>query len=655
MSVLSEVSPEADIRSDVQLIPRTDGAQAVVCLDGVILEANESLAGWLRLSCEELRGKSLPVLINEFQPKLSGSLERLLNQPVVFQTETLSADAKAADGWFTLEVTRAAGHAVVRIQSTLPPEGEILEASWDTHLGSTAGQREMFLRMARAEAQLENLMHRWPGVIFSQRADLSFQFISPNIEELTGVAAAEFQRFPNRYWQILHDGDTGEVQQQLRRINPANPKSSLTYRVRHLKSGRVSYLLEHRQALFSEDGLLLGYEGLWLDVTRQTIAEKRLSSAAWKETLATLTIGLAHDFSNILAGIHSLAETFNAQVPKDHPFAEGLVLIQQNSLEASHLVHRILHLHRGKMGERSYCDLNELVKELVDLIRKIMPRRIVLETKLHPEQLALYIDVVEFRQVVINLAVNAGDAMPNGGKMVFETSVHNSFPHSRYLSGSVPQLPAVRLSVSDTGVGIPENSLGSVFDPFFTTKPVNKGSGLGLYNARLFVEKHGGAISVESEVGKGTEFNVWLPLADFTEAERDLARPDLHRRTLLLLGHSSLALDATASFLRENNYYVVVSNAEENAVELLASPAFRFSGVLVLATDTRQFGHKLLGHTHRHYPSLKTAIQTIGCNVDELETQFLACADMIFPADTSSSELLRSLNEALPETRSTVA
>jgi nitrogen-specific signal transduction histidine kinase len=128
--------------------------------------------------------------------------------------------------------------------------------------------------------------------------------------------------------------------------------------------------------------LVLGYEGVWLDVTRQTIAEKRLSSAAWKETLAVLTMGLAHDFSNVMAGIHSISESFLAQIDAQNPFHEGMSLIRQNSLQASQLVQRIINLHHGKTGERNYHDLNEIVGGLVELGRKIIPRRIEITIEL---------------------------------------------------------------------------------------------------------------------------------------------------------------------------------------------------------------------------------------------------------------------------------
>ena len=168
--------------------------------------------------------------------------------------------------------------------------------------------------------------------------DFSLQFASLNIRELTGVSPADWSNQPQRFWQLVHESDAGELQQQFKRAVQTGGDITNTYRIRHALTGRVAYILEHRQPTVSQNGLLLGYEVVWLDVTRQTIAEKRLSTAAWKETLAVLTLGLAHDFRNIMAGIHSLSESFLSQVEPQHPFQEGLSLIKNSSLQASQLV-----------------------------------------------------------------------------------------------------------------------------------------------------------------------------------------------------------------------------------------------------------------------------------------------------------------------------
>ena len=544
-------SPETDsafLRSnDDRLAPSSaepvawlESGQAILDSSGRITEINESFSQWLDLADGSLAGRSLWTLLEERCPEWHARLESFRAGKETFSEIELKlpADPAQTPQWFRLELASHVAGCFVRFHSILPPLPELEENSWDQQLRNEFARREMFLRLLRAEAQLKSLTDRWPGVIFSQRADFSFRFVSPQIEALTGVSVAEWQSKPHLFWNVVHESDAEELRQQLKQGRQSGQTFTSTYRVRHAQTGRVAYVMEHRQPHVSRGGLLLGYEGVWLDVTRQTIAEKRLSSAAWKETLSVLTMGLAHDFGNVMAGIHALSESFLEQVGDGHEFNEGLTLIKKSSQQASQLVHRIINLHQGKTGDSNYHNLNEITTDLADLVRKIIPRRMEMTVELATEALPVYLDVVELRQVVINLVLNAIDAMPQTGRLVLRVGSVNGIDKSKvgpadgpandHLSipltdpkpmvGTWPRLPAARLSVEDNGCGIKPHHLTSIFDPFFTTKPMNKGSGLGLYNARLFIDKHRGAITVDSKEGVGSSFHLWLPQADFTEA-----------------------------------------------------------------------------------------------------------------------------------------
>lgn len=525
-----------------------ESGQAILDSSGRITEINESFSQWLDQVEGSLAGRSLWTLLEERCPEWHEHLESFRAGKETFSEIGLKlpTDPAQTPQWFRLELANHVAGCFVRFHSILPPLKELEETSWDQQLRNEFARREMFLRLLRAEAQLKSLTERWPGVIFSQRADFSFRFVSPQIEALTGVSVAEWQSKPHLFWHVIHEGDAEELRQQLKHGRQSGQAFTCTYRVRHAQTGRIAYVMEHRQPHVSRGGLLLGYEGVWLDVTRQTIAEKRLSSAAWKETLSVLTMGLAHDFGNVMAGIHALSESFLDQVGDEHEFNEGLTLIKKNTQQASQLVHRIINLHQGKTGESNYHNLNEITADLADLVRKIIPRRMELAVELATKALPVYLDAVELRQVVINLVLNAIDAMPQTGRLVLRTGSVNGIDKSALagpsaglthdlsipltdliptpIVGALPRLPAARLSVQDNGCGIKPRHLASIFDPFFTTKSVNKGSGLGLYNARLFIEKHRGAITVDSKEGAGTTFHLWLPQADFTEAAAEASQ-----------------------------------------------------------------------------------------------------------------------------------
>lgn len=623
---------------------------AILDATGRVVAVNEQLSHWLEKTQADLMGQPFWDILGGTSAHWKEPLAKVSQSVSSFDRVDLklaSPDSQASQ-WFILETGRHEGKCFVRLNSILPPLSELEESGWDQHLGNDSARREMYMRLLRAEAQLEGLMRRWPCVIFSQRPDFSVQFTSPNIEELTGIPVARWSSQPQHFWQVVHELDAGELQQQFKRAVQSGADINNTFRIRHAVTGRVAYILEHRHPTISQNGLLLGYEVVWLDVTRQTIAERRLSTAAWKETLAVLTLGMAHDFRNIMAGIHSLSESYLAEVEESHPFQEGLTLIKKNSLQASQLVQRMINLHLGQTGERNYHNLNDIATDLVELISKILPRRIRVGTELTDVSLPVYADIVELRQVVINLLLNAADAMPQGGTLTLQTSQHDSLPALEHMKGALPRLPCVCLSIRDTGIGIKERHLASIFDPFFTTK--SKGSGLGLYNARIAVEKHQGAISVQSGEGTGTCFQVWLPQADFSESNQENAearRKSVTRRSILLLGQMGEMLDKTAEFLRSHNYHIVMATASDSLPELLQSNDYQFAGVMFLAEPNAPSLHPLLAEVRQQTKEMKVVLKLAGCSQDELDSQMIKGVDLLLNSDLSQTDILEKLESFL--------
>lgn len=648
-----------DISDGDLVLPLVDGSSlprwwlekgsAILDLDQRIIRIDPSLANWLGVEAKNLIGKSfVQVMVDRF-PEWKSSLTQGGEEQDPFQQITLKTNNIIPRQWFCLEISKNSGGLFVRLNSMLPPQAELAEGAYDEYLASDAARRNMVARLLRAEARLDNIVHRWPGVIFSQRPDFSFQFVSPHIEELTGVPAPEWDRHSGRFWDIIHEADAEELKGQIKRAIQTRQGVTTTYRIRHACTGRVAYVLEHRQAIVSGNGLLLGFEGMWLDVTRQTIAERRLSTAAWKETLGVLTMGLAHDFSNIMAGIHSLSESFLSQVDAVHPFHEGLGLIKDHSLQASQLVHRIIQLHHGKIGERNYHDLNDIIDDLIDLAGKIIPRRVKVHIEQTKEPLPLYVDAFEFRQVILNLTLNAADAMPQSGQLVFATSKHDQHPPLSNVVGTMPRLPLVCLEVRDNGCGIPARHLANIFDPFFTTKAMNKGSGLGLYNARLFAEKHQGAVSVESVEGVGTTFRVLLPQADFSEAERGLVTAGGQRRSLMLVGREGRVLSATAEFLRVHGYHVLMAETRDKVADLLQTFDYPLQAAFVLVDASDRDLASILPLMRNPKRPLKIILQIAGCNQDELESHLLRQADLVLTSDLTDQDIVRKLKSVLEE------
>jgi len=621
-----------------------EGGLALLDSSRRLTRVSEAMARWLGAAEEQLLGVPFEEVLRRRCPEARPLLAPIFAAAAPWADCQLPALHGSEKCWLRLEIASNPAGWFVRLNSILPPLRELIEAGAEGRPGQDAEKVQLRLRVLRAESQLDKLLQCWPGVLFSQRADFSFQHLSGKVEDLTGVPPEVWRQQPRLFWDVIHEADVDEFKRQCRQAVRTPAGVTITYRLRHALSGRVSYVLEHRQAAVSKSGLVLGYEGFWLDITRQTLAEQRLSTAAWKETLALVTMGLAHDFSNQLSGIISLSELIASQTGREHPSAPTLEMIKHSALQASQLVQRIVNLHRSKAGIRQYLDFSRVVSELAELARKVLPRRIRVETQLSREELPVYMDAVEFRQVVLNLSLNAADAMPKNGSLLFRVTPHAAEQSLGHCQGKFPRLPCVCLSVQDNGTGIATRHLPHLFDPFFTTKPLTKGSGLGLYNARVFVEEHSGAISVNSTEGVGSTFHLWLPQADFTEAERMANQNAERRRSVLLVGHPGLAADSVTEFLRTNNFYVVATQTPARALELLASEERDLDGVMVLAGpgDNAMLG--LIADLRERGLARRLVLQIIGGNADQFDQRLLGKADLVLASAAEADTILRELN-----------
>lgn len=616
---------------------------ALVDSHGHIVESNDEFAYWAGMS--EFSTSKFSELLEQKCPGWKQEIDDLFSQGGTFHSAYLEDTTVDPSQWYLFESTQAKDFRCVRLARCLPPVQELAEGSWDKYLNEEEPRRELYSRTLRAEAQVKLLSGKWPGVLFSQRADFTFSFVSRKIEDWTGITSEEWDRRPQKFWDVVHEADAGDLQAQFVKCKAGEAVTN-TFRVRHIKTGKITYILERREAVLSSNGLVLGYDGAWVDVTRQMIAEKRLASAVWKETLGVLTMGLAHDFSNIMAGIYSLSETYQSSMEESDELYTGFGLIKRNSMQATQLVQRVLSLHQGKVGQRNYYNVNEIVNDTLEVVRKTV-RRATVHSALSMEQLPLYVDPIELRQVLVNLILNAADAMPDGGDLYIRTSLHEELPPLKNLQGNLPKVPAVCLEVADTGTGIPADHLTQIFDPFFTTKPLNKGSGLGLYNARLFAEKHAGAISVESVENEGTSFKIWLSKANFTESERFQTELVLGRKTLLLVEPAAKNLDKTAQCLRENGFYVATACNERAAVELLHSPDYQFDAVMAVVNGQNRLSPRLFNEIGRLKLPIKKVVQIYGSNEDEHDPGLLDKADMVIGSSVPEGEIAMKLREVL--------
>ena len=242
--------------------------------------------------------------------------------------------------------------------------------------------------------------------------------------------------------------------------------------------------------------------------------EEQLRQAQKMESIGKLASGIAHDFNNLLTAIIGYSELVLNQTRNDDPLRQHIEEIKKAGERAASLTRQLLAYSRKQVLQPRVLDLNAVIAELDKMLRRLIGADIELVTRLAPELGQVKIDPSQIGQIVINLAVNARDAMPQGGKLTIETT--NAQLDEAYARKNVAVTPGqyVMLSVSDTGCGMDAQTQSRVFEPFFTTKEIGKGTGLGLSMVYGIVKQSGGDIWVYSEIGRGTVFKIYLPRAE---------------------------------------------------------------------------------------------------------------------------------------------
>jgi signal transduction histidine kinase len=327
-----------------------------------------------------------------------------------------------------------------------------------------------------------------------------------------------------------------------------------------------------------------------IDLTERKRLEEQFRQAQKLESIGQLAGGVAHDFNNLLTIISGYAFTVLSDLPVQHPVYESIEEISKAASRAADLTRQLLTFSRNEVVEPKNIVLNDTIRNFDRMLRRLIGEDIELILHLDPEVGEIRADPGHIEQVIMNLAVNARDAMPTGGKLIIETSrvfVDEQFPrmHPSIATGSY-----VMLTVSDTGTGMSPEVQSHLFEPFFTTKKQGKGTGLGLSTVYGIVKQSGGSIWVYSELGQGSTFKIFLPLIDVTDEaaqERVPPAPPQVRRavgveTILVAEDEPGVRRFIRQTLESNGYTVLESSSGREAVDLAREHSGQIS---LLLTD----------------------------------------------------------------------
>jgi len=345
------------------------------------------------------------------------------------------------------------------------------------------------------------------------------------------------------------------------------------------REGHEVILETSGQPIIDENGIFRGYRGIDRDITdrelalqEQALLEEQLYQAQKLESIGRLAGGVAHDFNNILSAINGYAELSLLKMDQNNPFRKDMSTILESGQRAARLTQQLLAFSRKQIIKQEQLNINNELKEINKMLSRLLGEDIEIETFYNEDIWPLKADRSQLEQVIINLAVNARDAMPQGGKLTIETT--NETLDNSYTKKYYDMKPGnyIMLAITDNGQGMTEEVLEHIFEPFYTTKDMTKGTGLGLATVHGIIKQNGGEINVYSEPGKGTTFKIYFPKDEDDNSTQDSspthqAPSPSGTETILLVEDDELVRNLSFDILTNQGYTVLVAQDGMDALD----------------------------------------------------------------------------------------
>jgi PAS domain S-box-containing protein len=575
-----------------------DAYSEVSIADGIILELSPSIKEISGYEREELLGKSIFDYYS--QPGARTELLRALKE-------------KSYVNDYEIHLRNKAGKDIAcSVSVRLSPDED---GNPSTIVGTLRDISER-KRVEEAMYRQSEALEQSPDGITISDLEGHLQFGNSAWAKMHGYTAEEL---PGQSLLMFHTDEQIE-KEMMPFMAKVKERGGFSKEIWHMKkNGSVFPAMVSASVLCNELGEPIGLIMIAHDNTDQRSLEAQLFQAQKMESVGRLAGGIAHDFNNLLSPILGYSEILLSEFPADDPRSEDLQEILNAANRARDLNRQLLAFSRKQVLEMKIINLNKVVSDFEKILQRTVRDDIELMVNLEDNLWNVYADVSQLEQIIMNLVVNAQDAMPRGGQMSLCTrSVTVDVAYAESHPGMEPG-NYVALEMCDSGEGIDEEKLQRIFDPFFTTKEQGKGTGLGLATVHGIVKQHNGHISVQSKVGQGSVFTILLPeeegVAISTESGKDKAIAEGGSETILVVEDSESVCALVCSILRKYGYNVLVAHEPDEACKVVEDYTDTIHLLLTDVVMPQMNGKELFEHLHAFLGDLKV-IYTSGYTSD---------------------------------------
>jgi PAS domain S-box-containing protein len=600
-------------------------------LDGAYLQVNPAICSMLGYTESELLRKQFPQTVHEDD---LANFQQQFNEVLAGRRHDIELEMR----YLRKNGTMMWGHttAVWQFDAESRP-------TYCIHLIQDINQRKYALHALQESRQkYEGLINTLEGIVWEADAEtFEFSFVSPQAEQILGYPVDKWLGQP-RFWRNhVHPEDLQRAVEASSEARKHKRGYELEYRI--LAADGRSVWLRDTVGVVQQDGQVTKLRGVMIDITKRKEAELALQSSEAQlrqsqkmEAIGRLAGGIAHDFNNILTAITGYSELMQQKMGETHELFRETREISKAAWRAAELTRQLLAFSRQQVLQAKILDLNEVIVDMNQMVHRLISEDIELVTE-HADGLgSVKADRGQIQQVILNLAVNARDAMPSGGKLtIFTENVTIETKQNAGPRADVEPGDYVLLALGDTGIGMDEEVRAQLFEPFFTTKDKGKGTGLGLSTAYGIVRQSGGHIAVESTLGEGTTFFVYLPRVEGdVEASRltetAAEQPTTGTETILLVEDDETVRELASEILANNGYTVLEARNGVDALDIYEEQADEIDMLVTDVVMPQMGGKELAEKLAEVAPKLKllflsgyTSTAIVQQGILDVDTNFL--------------------------------